>query len=41
MKGLGQEDDIEEITLQPEIWWHDAIYHEADHWSLYEMATFS
>ena len=31
MIGLGQEDEIEEITLQPEIWWHDAVYHEADH----------
>ena len=31
MKGLGQKDEIEEITLRPEIWWHDAVYHEADH----------
>ena len=31
MIGLGQEDEIEEITLQPEIWWHDAVHHEADH----------
>ena len=28
--GFGQEDEIEEITLRPEIWWHDAVYHEAD-----------
>ena len=31
MIGLGSEDEIEEITLQPEIWWHDVAYHEADH----------
>ena len=31
MIGLGQEDEIEEITLRTEIWWHDAVYHEADH----------
>ena len=31
MMGLGQEDEIEEITLRPEIWWHDAVYHEGDH----------
>ena len=31
MIGLDQEDEIKEITLQPEIWWHDAVYHEADH----------
>ena len=31
MIGLGQEDEIEEITLRLEIWWHDAVYHEADH----------
>ena len=31
MIGLGQEDEIEEITLQPEIWRHDTVYHEADH----------
>ena len=30
MIGVGQEDEIEEITLQPEIWWHDVIYHEED-----------
>ena len=30
MIGLGQEDEIEEITLRPEIWWHDAVYHETD-----------
>ena len=29
MIGLGHE--IEEITLRPEIWWHDAVYHEVDH----------
>ena len=28
--GLGQEDEMEEITLWPEIWWHDVVYHEAD-----------
>ena len=28
--GLGHEDEIEEITLRPEIWWHDAVNHEAD-----------
>ena len=22
----------EKITLRPEIWWHDAMYHEADHY---------
>ena len=31
MIGLGQEDEIEEITLRSEIWWHDTVYHEADH----------
>ena len=31
MIGLGQEVEIEEITLRPEIWWHDTVYHEADH----------
>ena len=31
MIGLGQEDESEEITLQPEICWHDVIYHKADH----------
>ena len=31
MIGLGQRNEIEEITLQPEIWWHDVVYHEADH----------
>ena len=25
------EDEIEELTLRPEIWWHDAVYHETDH----------
>ena len=29
--GLGKENEIEEITLWPEIWWHDTLYHEADH----------
>ena len=24
--GMGQEDEIEEITLRPKIWWHDVIY---------------
>ena len=28
--GLGQEDEIEEITLQPEMWRHDTVCHEAD-----------
>ena len=31
MIGLGQEDENEEITLRPEIWWQDAVYHEEDH----------
>ena len=31
MIGLGQEDEIEESTLRPEIWWDDVIYHEVDH----------
>ena len=31
MIGLGQEEEIKEITLRPEIWWHDAVYHEEDH----------
>ena len=26
MKGLAQEDEIDEITLRPDIWWHEA-YH--------------
>ena len=30
MIGLGQPDEIEEITLRPEICWHDAVNHEAD-----------
>ena len=30
MIDLGEEDEIEEITLRSEIWWHDAIHHEAD-----------
>ena len=29
--GLGQEDEIEEITLRPEIWWYDVVYREANH----------
>ena len=29
--GLGQEDEIEEITLCLEVWWHDAVYHEVDY----------
>ena len=28
--GLGQEYEIKEITLRPEIWWHDAVFHETD-----------
>ena len=28
---LDQEDEIEEITLWSKIWWHGAVYHEADH----------
>ena len=28
---LRKEDEIKEIILQPEIWLHDAIYHEAEH----------
>ena len=28
---FGQKDAIEKIALLPEIWWHDAVYHEADH----------
>ena len=32
MMGLGKKDGIEKITLQPEIWWHDVLYHEADHY---------
>ena len=31
MIGLVQEDTIEEITLQPEIWWHYDVDHKADH----------
>ena len=31
MIGLDQEDETEEITLWPDIWWHDAVYHKADH----------
>ena len=31
MIGLGQKNEIEEITLRPEILWLDAMYHEADH----------
>ena len=31
MIGLGQEDEIVEITLQSEIWWHDVICHEVGH----------
>ena len=31
MMGLGQEDEIEEITIWPGIWWHDVVYHEVDH----------
>ena len=30
--------ECKEITLRPEIWWHDAVYHER---SLFEMATLS
>ena len=28
---LVQEDAIEEITIRPEIWWHDGVYHEGEH----------
>ena len=31
MISLDQGDKIEEITLRHEIWWHDVVYHEADH----------
>ena len=31
MIGWGLEDEIEVITLRPEIWWRDAVDHEADH----------
>ena len=31
MIGLGQEDEIEEITLRSEICGHDAVCHEVDH----------
>ena len=30
MVGLGQGDEIEEITSQPEICRHDPIYHEVE-----------
>ena len=29
--GIFQGDEIDEITLRSESWWHDAVYHEADH----------
>ena len=29
--GFGQGDEIEEMTLRPENWWHDPVYHDADH----------
>ena len=29
MRGVGQEDEIEEIALRSEIWRHDVIYYEA------------
>ena len=32
MIGLVQKDEIEEITLRPEIWWHDVLYHEVDYY---------
>ena len=28
---MGQEDEYEEITLQPEIWLYDAVYQDVDH----------
>ena len=28
---MAQEYEIEEITLRPEMWWHDVVYYEADH----------
>ena len=31
MIGLGQQEEIEEVTLQPEVWWHDSVYHEVHH----------
>ena len=31
MIGIGKVDEIEEITLRPEIWWHDAVCHNVDH----------
>ena len=31
MIGMGQEPEIDEITLWPEIWWLDVIYHKVDH----------
>ena len=30
MIGFGQEGKIGEITLRPDIWWHDAVCDEAD-----------
>ena len=30
MIGFGQEGKIVEITLRPDIWWYDAVCHEAD-----------
>ena len=31
MTGLDQKDEIEKITIRPEIWWHNLVYHEAEH----------
>ena len=31
MMGLGQEDEIEDLTLRPEIWCHDAVSRNAYH----------
>ena len=41
LKGLGQQDETEEITLRPEILWHYAVYHEANHCITQLMFAFS